>query len=262
MSPDRCDQIFYLPVADEVEIGQLAHQCKLPLLLKGPTGSGKSRYVEFLAQKLDLKLFTISCHEETSSIDLVGRHLVIGQETKWVDGPLTRAVREGAIVYLDEVAEARADTLVLLHALTDHRRTLFIDRTNEEIAAPESFMLVASYNPGYQHGFKELKASTRQRFISMAFDYPDSARESAIVSNESKADEKIVNRLVKLAGKIRNLHNLGLKESVSTRLLIDSAKLIQGGLPPRRACHVAIAQVLTDDNTTLTSLDDLIALHF
>lgn len=254
--------VFYLPVGDEVEIGQLAHTCKLPLLLKGPTGSGKSRYVEYLAQKLDLKLITISCHEETSSIDLVGRHLVIGQETKWVDGPLTRAVREGGLVYLDEVAEARADTLVLIHALTDHRRTLFIDRTNEEIAAPDNFMLVASYNPGYQHGFKELKPSTRQRFISMAFEYPDPKRESDIVATESGADDKTVKCLVKLAGKIRNLHTLGLKESVSTRLLIDAAKLIQKELPPRRACHVAIAQVLSDDDTTLTSLDDLIALHF
>ncbi len=232
------------------------------MLLKGPTGSGKSRFVEYVADRLGLKLLTVSCHEETSAVDLIGRHLVIGQETKWIDGPLTRAVREGALIYLDEIAEARPDTLVLLHSLTDHRRTLFIDRLGEELVAPPSFMLVASFNPGYQHSFKELKASTRQRFLMLSFNYPEPKLESEIIVKESGLASSGADKLVRLAGKIRNLQELGLSETVSTRLLIDAAKLMHKGMAPRLACDVAIVGVLTDEADTTLALRDLAALYF
>lgn len=237
---------YYQQVGKEVEVFSHAYNMKLPLLLKGPTGTGKSRFVEYMAHKLERELITVSCHEETSAVDLLGRYLIRGTETVWQDGPLTRAVREGAIIYIDEIAEARPDTIVALHSLTDHRRVLFLDRHSEAITAPEGFMLVASFNPGYQRGLKELKPSTRQRFISISFDYPEQKVEEEIIHQETGVDNHTAQKLVKIAGKIRKLTELGLNETVSTRLLVDAGKLIKDGLPPRLAGEVAIVHPLTD----------------
>jgi len=251
---------FYKTIGKEQEIFEHAYQNKLPLLLKGPTGTGKSRFVEFMAEKMSKKLYTVACHEETSSTDLIGRYIIKGNETVWVDGPMTRAVKEGAFLYLDEIAEARPDIIVALHSLTDHRRTLFIDKTGETVAADENFMLIATYNPGYQKGFKELKPSTRQRFVSLSFNYPDNKLESEILLKETGIDDDTAKKLVKLGSKIRNLTELGLAETVSTRLLVDAALLIKSCLPQRLSCYVAIAEPLTDDEDTLTALKDLISL--
>ncbi|MBD81020.1 MAG: AAA family ATPase [Crocinitomicaceae bacterium] len=251
---------FYRIIDQEQAIFKHAFENKLPLLLKGPTGTGKSRFVEFMADSLDKKLYTVACHEETSATDLIGRYIIKGSETVWIDGPMTRAVKEGAILYLDEVAEARPDIIVALHSLTDHRRSLFIDKTGETIKAEDSFMLVATYNPGYQKGFKELKPSTRQRFISLSFNYPGKKVESEIVVGETGVDEVIANQLISIGKKIRNLTELGLAETVSTRLLVDAAILIKSGLPKRLSCNVAIAEPLTDDEDTLEALKDLISL--
>jgi len=251
---------FYKVIGKEQEIFEHSYKNKLPLLLKGPTGTGKSRFVEFMAEKFGKKLYTVACHEETSSTDLIGRYIIKGNETVWIDGPMTRAVKEGAFLYLDEIAEARPDIIVALHSLTDHRRTLFIDKTGETVAADENFMLIATYNPGYQKGFKELKPSTRQRFVSLSFNYPDNKLESEILLKETGIDDDTAKKLVKLGSKIRNLTELGLAETVSTRLLVDAALLIKSGLPQRLSCDVAIAEPLTDDEDTLTALKDLISL--
>lgn len=251
---------FYKIIGKEQEIFEHAYQNKLPLLLKGPTGTGKSRFVEFMAEKMSKKLYTVACHEETSSTDLIGRYIIKGNETVWVDGPMTRAVKEGAFLYLDEIAEARPDIIVALHSLTDHRRTLFIDKTGETIVANENFMLIATYNPGYQKGFKELKPSTRQRFISLSFNYPENEVETDILIKETGVEEDVAKKLVKLGSKIRNLTELGLAETVSTRLLVDASLLIKSGLPHRLSCDVAIAEPLTDDEDTLSALKDLISL--
>lgn len=251
---------FYKTIGKEQEIFEHAYQNKLPLLLKGPTGTGKSRFVEFMAEKMSKKLYTVACHEETSSTDLIGRYIIKGNETVWVDGPMTRAVKEGAFLYLDEIAEARPDIIVALHSLTDHRRTLFIDKTGETIVANENFMLIATYNPGYQKGFKELKPSTRQRFISLSFNYPENEVETDILIKETGVEEDVARKLVKLGSKIRNLTELGLAETVSTRLLVDASLLIKSGLPHRLSCDVAIAEPLTDDEDTLSALKDLISL--
>lgn len=251
---------FYKVIGQEQAIFEHAFKNRLPLLLKGPTGTGKSRFVEFMANNLDKKLYTVACHEETSATDLIGRYIIKGSETEWIDGPMTRAVKEGAILYLDEVAEARPDIIVALHSLTDHRRSLFIDKTGETIKADDSFMLVATYNPGYQKGFKELKPSTRQRFISLSFNYPDKKIESEILIGETGIDASMANQLISIGKKIRNLTELGLAETVSTRLLVDAAILIKSGLPKRLSCNVAIAEPLTDDEDTLEALKDLISL--
>jgi len=209
---------------------------------------------------LGKKLYTVACHEETSSTDLIGRYIIKGNETVWIDGPMTKAIKEGAFLYLDEIAEARPDIIVALHSLTDHRRALFIDKTGETIVADENFMLIATYNPGYQKGFKELKPSTRQRFISLSFNYPDNELEKSILIGETGVDEDVAKKLVKLGSKIRNLTELGLAETVSTRLLVDASLLIKSGLPQRLSCDVAIAEPLTDDEDTLIALKDLISL--
>jgi len=253
---------FYEPIGKEIEIFEHAFSNKLPLLLKGPTGTGKSRYVEHMAAKLNKHLITVSCHEETSAIDLLGRYLVKGSETIWQDGPLTRAVREGAIIYIDEIAEARPDTIVVLHSLTDYRRVLYLDRHDEEIQASDDFMLVASFNPGYQGSWKELKPSTRQRFLCVHFDYPKPALEQKIIVGETGISDAIAAKLVKCAVKIRQLTHLGLTESVSTRLLVGAGKLMDSGLGPRMACRVGIVEPLTDDRETAESLNDLISLYF
>ncbi|PIQ23266.1 AAA family ATPase [bacterium (Candidatus Blackallbacteria) CG17_big_fil_post_rev_8_21_14_2_50_48_46] len=256
------DLPYYRPIGQEIQIFEHAWRRRLPLLLKGPTGSGKSRFVEYMAARLNQKLITVSCHEETSAVDLLGRYLIQGAETVWQDGPLTRAVREGAILYLDEIAEARPDTLVVLHSLTDHRRELFLERHNENLKAPESFILIASFNPGYQRGIKELKPSTRQRFLALSFDYPKADIETEILIAETGLDTARAQKLVQLAGKIRKLVEWGLAETVSTRLLIDAGALIADGLPPRLSCEVGIAEPLTDEADTRLALRDLIALYF
>lgn len=255
-------EVYYKPQGREVELFLAAHKLKMSVLLKGPTGCGKTRFVESVAEKLGLNLVTVSCHEETSATDLVGRHLLMGSETVFVDGPLTRAVRQGAILYLDEVAEARPDVLVVLHSITDYRRQLFIERTGETLVAPDSFMVTASFNPGYQKGLKELKPSTRQRFVSIPFTYPLPDPEAEIVAHESQLDLKMVKRLIQIATQIRNLKELGLMETVSTRLLIDAAKLIREGIEPRLACRTAIVEPLTDEDEDRIALTDLISMQF
>jgi nitric oxide reductase NorQ protein len=251
------DAPYYQETKKEAAVFTHAFQNKIPLLLKGPTGTGKSRFVEYMAHQLDQRLITISCHEETSSTDLIGRFIIKGAETVWLDGPLTTAVKEGAILYLDEVAEARPDVIVAIHSLTDHRRVLFIDKLGETVKAHEDFMLVASFNPGYQRGFKELKPSTRQRFVALSFDYPEAHLEKEILIMESGVDPDIAKKLVCIGTKIRNLTELGLAETVSTRLLVDAAKLIQSGLPKRLAVHVAVVEPLTDDPQTGQAMKDL-----
>lgn len=252
------DEPWYLPVADEVQIFEAAYQARLPVLLKGPTGCGKTRFVEHMAwrlyrqcdcarRSLELPLLTVACHEDLTATDLVGRYLLSGDETVWMDGPLTRAVRSGAICYLDEVVEARKDTTVVIHSLTDHRRVLPIEKTGELLDAHADFLLVISYNPGYQSFLKDLKPSTRQRFVSLAFDYPSIEVEATIIAHESGVDAAFAQRLALVGEKVRNLREHGFEEGVSTRLLIYAAQLAAGGIAPRRACDVAIARAVTDD---------------
>ncbi|HMQ43557.1 CbbQ/NirQ/NorQ/GpvN family protein [Mariniflexile maritimum] len=248
---------YYYAIDKELDVFEHAHTCKIPLLLKGPTGTGKSRFVEHMAHKLKSGLITISCHEETSSTDLIGRFIIKGAETVWLDGPLTTAVKNGSIFYLDEIAEARPDVIVAIHSLTDHRRELFIDKLGETVKAHENFMLVASFNPGYQRGFKELKPSTRQRFVALSFAYPEAKIEAEILTSETNIPMDVAKKLVNIATKIRNLTELGLTETVSTRLLVDAAKLIHTGLPKRLAVHVAVIEPLTDDLEVVQALKDL-----
>lgn len=252
---------YYLPVNKEVEVFEHCYRSRLPVMLKGPTGSGKSRFVEFMAHKLGKNLITVACHEETSATDLIGRFLLKGAETVWVDGPLTRAVKEGSIIYLDEIAEARPDIIVAIHPLTDHRRQLYMDKLGTAVAAHPDFLLVISFNPGYQKGFKELKPSTKQRFVGLTFNYPKEKTEIEILLKETKVDEKTAGSLVKIASKIRNLTELGLAETVSTRLLVDAAHLIAADLPKRTAVEAAILQPLTDEEETLAALRDLANLY-
>ena len=248
---------YYHATDKEIEVFEHANKNKIPLLLKGPTGTGKSRFVEYMAHQLNKELITISCHEETSSTDLIGRYIIKGAETVWLDGPLTTAVKRGAIIYLDEIAEARPDVIVAIHPLTDHRRELYIDKLGETVKAHGDFMLVASFNPVYQKGFKELKPSTRQRFVALSFNYPDAKTETTILVNETGLDEDTAKKLVNIGNKIRNLKELGLTETVSTRLLVDAAKLIKSGLPKRLSVKVAVVEPLSDDPEILDALVDL-----
>lgn len=247
---------YYKPTGKELEVFEKVFENRLPLLLKGPTGTGKSRFVEHIAHIKGLTLLTISCHEETSATDLIGRYIIKGAETVWIDGPLTTAVKNGYILYLDEVAEARPDVVVAIHSLTDHRRELYIDKLGETIKAHEDFMLIASFNPGYQKGFKELKPSTRQRFVALSFNYPEAKAEVEILVNETSIDEDTAKKLVNIGNKIRNLKELGLTETVSTRLLVDAAQLISSGLPKRLAVKAAIIEPLTDDLDVIQALVD------
>lgn len=251
------DAPFYLPQADEVAVFEAAARNDLPVLLKGPTGCGKTRFVAHMAARLGRTLYTVACHDDLSAADLVGRYLLKGGETVWTDGPLTRAVREGAICYLDEVVEARKDVTVVLHPLTDDRRILPIDRTGEELDAAPGFMLVASYNPGYQNILKTLKPSTRQRFVAMEFGFPAADHETRIVTQESGLDGDRAVALVRLAGKIRTLKGQDLEEGVSTRLVVYAATLIRQGMSIDRAVSVAMIEPLTDDADARQGLRDL-----
>ncbi|AHB48254.1 ATPase AAA [Hyphomicrobium nitrativorans NL23] len=250
---------FYLSQGDECEIFRAAYNNQMPLLLKGPTGCGKTRFVAHMAASLGRPLYTVACHDDLSAADLIGRFLLKGGETEWVDGPLTRAVREGAICYLDEVVEARKDVAVVLHPLTDDRRMLPIERTGEVLEAGPQFMLVASYNPGYQNILKSLKPSTRQRFLAVDFDFPAAAQEVEIVVAESGLGTDRVAPLVRLAGKLRALKGQDLEEGVSTRLVVYCASLIQGGMPIPRAVEAALIEPLSDDADIKQGLRDLVA---
>ncbi len=250
---------YYLSTGDEVPIFETACRAKLPVMLKGPTGCGKTRFVQHMAWRLKRPLITVACHEDLFASDLLGRFLLMHDETVWVDGPLTRAVRMGAICYLDEIVEARKDTTVVIHPLTDDRRMLSIDKKGEVLHAHPDFMLVISYNPGYQSVLKDLKQSTRQRFASLQFDYPDAGNEARIVAGEGGVEPSVAQRLVALAGKIRNIREQGLTEGASTRLLIYAAQLIRRGIEIKAACRAAVCLPLTDDERLQETLEDLMA---
>lgn len=249
---------FYRPQKNEIGLFEHAWQQQLPMLIKGPTGCGKTRFIEHMAEKLGRPLYTVACHDDLTAADLVGRHLIGENGTYWSDGPLTRAVREGAICYLDEVVEARKDTTVVLHPLTDNRRILPIERTGEILKAPPEFMLVVSYNPGYQNLLKGMKPSTRQRFVSMRFDFPKPELEREVLLGETGIDQSLAEQLVGLANSLRALKDHDLEEAASTRLLVYAASLIKGGFAVREACQAALVEPLTDDEDTLDALMEVI----
>src|SRR5690349_14694554 len=238
---------YYEPTGDECDLFVHAWRNRLPLLLKGPTGCGKTRFVAHMAARLGRPLYTVSCHDDLTAADLTGRYLLKGGDTVWVDGPLTRAVREGAICYLDEVVEARKDVTVVLHPLTDDRRLLPLERTGELLEAPPGFMLVVSYNPGYQNVLKGLKPSTRQRFVALDFGFPAPEVETGIVVHDSGLPRERCVPLVRLANALRDLKGQDLEEGVATRLLVYCASLIAGGMPPQRAIRAAMIEPLTDE---------------
>jgi nitric oxide reductase NorQ protein len=276
------DEPYYEPIHDEEELFRAAFEQKIPVLLKGPTGCGKTRFVEHMAYQLGrpltvireqengagdvspagLPVVTVACHEDLTASDLVGRFLLEGDETRWMDGPLTRAVKAGAICYLDEVVEARKDTTVLIHPLTDHRRILPLEKLGQIIEARDGFLLVISYNPGYQSALKDLKHSTRQRFIAIEFYYPPREVEAKIIAHEAGVDQAVALDLAKLGEKVRNLREHGLGEGVSTRLLIYAGKLMAKGIPARRACQVAIVWGLTDDAEVQRSIEEVVSSIF
>lgn len=249
---------YYLPVGKEVGLFEAAYRGKLPVMLKGPTGCGKTRFIEYMAWRLNRPLITVACHEDLSATDLVGRFLLEGDETVWHDGPLTTAVKHGAICYLDEVVEARKDTIVLIHPLTDDRRILPVEKRGTVLQAPDEFMLVVSYNPGYQSVLKDLKQSTRQRFIGLEFDYPPPPLETAVLVHEGKIDEQTARDLVLIGEKVRNLKGHGLEEGVSTRLLVYAAQLVSSGIDPQLACEVAISSPITDDLELQRSIREIV----
>ena len=273
---------FYQPVKDEIELFMSAYSEKIPVLLKGPTGCGKTRFVEYMAYKLvrpvsvtreakgngkgsdetGRALVTVACHEDLTASDLVGRYLLEGDSTRWIDGPLTRAVKAGAICYLDEIVEARKDTTVLIHPLTDHRRLLPIEKLGQIVEAREGFLLVISYNPGYQSALKDLKHSTRQRFISVEFTHPRKELEAKIIAHESGVSPETADDLAKLGEKVRNLREHGLAEGVSTRLLVYTGKMIHQGIPARRACQVGVVWALTDDTDVQRSIEEVVSSIF
>ena len=253
---------YYQPVDAEVAIFEAAASKHLPVLLKGPTGCGKTRFVEYMAWKLKRPLVTVACHDDLTTADLVGRYLIVGDDTVWLDGPLTAAVRAGAICYLDEIVEARKDTTVVIHPLADTRRALAVDKRGELIPAPPGFMLVISYNPGYQSVLKEIKPSTRQRFVAMDFDYPSAEVEAQIVATEGGIDLELAKKLVKLGELTRNLKGAGLDEGASTRLLVHAAQLMGAGMSAASASTAAVARALTDDPDMTQTLDDLVRAVF
>jgi len=256
------DRPNYISHADEEEIFRNAFGQKIPVILKGPTGCGKTRFVEYMSHTLDVPLLTVACHEDLTASDLIGRFLFRDNETVWEDGPLTLAVRNGGICYLDEIVEARKDTVVVIHSLTDDRRMLFIDKTREVIRAHENFLLVMSYNPGYQNVMKELKESTKQRFVSVLFDHPVPDVETEIIISETGLEREEAEKLAGIGEKVRNLKGFGLAEGVSTRLLVYAARLIGSGLTGYQACRSAVTETLTDDLEVRASLEEMIQLFF
>jgi len=253
---------YYLAQSNEVELFKAAAGMNLPILIKGPTGCGKTRFIEAMGEELGRDVYTVVCHDDLSAADLLGRHLINDKGTYWQDGPLTKAVRYGGICYLDEIIEARKDTTVILHSLADYRRVLPIDRTGEVIEAHPDFMLVVSYNPGYQNVLKGMKPSTKQRFISLSFDYPKAEIEKEVIIKESEVDADTAQKLVDIAQDIRNLDDTDIQEAVSTRLLIYAAKLIVKGFNPYQACMHSIVESLSDEDDVLEVLEKFIALHF
>ena len=275
------DEPFYIPTSDEIEIFESAYRQRVPILLKGPTGTGKTRFVEHMAWRLTeslsppksksassngsgqkLPLITVACHEDLTASDLVGRYLLDADGTRWIDGPLTRAVKSGGICYLDEIVEARKDTTVIIHPLTDHRRSLTIDKLGTVINAADGFLLVVSYNPGYQNALKDLKHSTRQRFVALEFDFPDEETEARIIAHESGCELDTAERLARLGLKIRNLREHGLEEGASTRMLIYAGRLIKEGVSHRRACQVSVTWGITDDPQVQRSIDEVVTSIF
>jgi len=253
---------YYLPSGNEVDVAGQCHARGLALMLKGPTGCGKTRFVEHMAWRLGRPLVTVSCHDDLTASDLVGRFLIRHDDTVWQDGPLTRAVREGAICYLDEVVEARQDTIVVLHPLTDYRRILPIDRTGETLEAAPGFQLVISYNPGYQRMLKDLKPSTRQRFVAIELGFPGPRAEAEIVARESGVERGTAAALVELAGRLRSLGDRGLAEVPSTRLLVAAGRLVAAGIGVREACNAAVVSPLSDDATLLGAMRELVDAMF
>lgn len=253
---------FYQPQGDEVALYEAAYAARLPVMIKGPTGCGKSRFVEHMAHRLGRDLVTVACNEDMTAADLVGRFLLEPNGTRWQDGPLTAAARSGAICYLDEVVEARQDTTVVIHALTDHRRSLPLDKKGETVQAHSDFQLVISYNPGYQSLLKDLKPSTKQRFVAFDFDYPEAAQEAQIVASESGLDVEVCGRLVEIAHAARALKGHGLQEGVSTRLLVYAATLMRGGVSSAAACRMALVRPITDDAQIRDTLDHAIDATF
>ena len=274
------EEPYYLPLGDEIELFEAAFRQRIPVLLKGPTGCGKTRFVEYMSYRLGQPVtrisqggdgpgesgprpfVTVACHEDLTASDLVGRYLLDTDGTRWIDGPLTRAVKRGAICYLDEVVEARKDTTVLIHPLTDYRRLLPIEKLGQVVEAADGFLLVISYNPGYQSALKDLKHSTRQRFISVEFTYPTREQEAEIITHESGVDLAVSVELAKLGEKVRNLKEHGLGEGVSTRLLIYAGRLIERGIAPRRAAQVAVTWALTDDLEVQRSIEEVVTSIF
>jgi nitric oxide reductase NorQ protein len=260
-APSPAARPYYVPVGNEDQVFKAAFRQGLALVLKGPTGSGKTRFVEAMAYDLERPLITVACHDDLTTADLVGRFLLRGSETEWVDGPLTRAVREGAICYLDEIVEARQDTTVVVHPLSDHRRQLPIERLGVTLDAAPGFGLVVSYNPGYQSVLKDLKDSTRQRMVAIEFGFPAPDVEEKIVAHEAGIDHDKAAELVRLGQAIRRLETTGLREVASTRVLIAAAQLIAEGLSPREAARAAIAGPLTDDSTVIGGLAEMIDVY-
>jgi nitric oxide reductase NorQ protein len=277
------DEPYYVPVRDEVKLFEVAYSQKIPVLLKGPTGCGKTRFLEYMAYRLGrpltvvksrspqantsnkqraIPLITVACHEDLTASDLVGRYLLDGDSTKWIDGPLSRAVKAGAICYLDEIVEARKDTTVLVHPLTDHRRILPVEKKGEVIEADDGFLLVVSYNPGYQSTLKDLKQSTRQRFVAIEFDYLPLELEAEVIKHESGVSESIAWDLARLGEKVRNLKEYHLQEGVSTRLLIYAGQLIKQGITPRRACQVAVVWAISDDAGMQQGIEEVVSSIF
>ena len=253
---------YYRTVSNEVELYEAAYSARMPVMLKGPTGCGKSRFVEYMAWKLQKPLITVACNEDMTASDLVGRFLLDANGTKWHDGPLTVAARIGAICYLDEIVEARQDTTVVIHPLTDHRRQLPLEKKGELVSAHPDFQLVISYNPGYQSLMKDLKQSTKQRFGAIDFDYPEAGVESEIVMHETKVDKAIAEKLVQIAHRARNLKGHGLDEGISTRLLAYAGSLISRGIEPRAACQMTLVCPITDDPDMRETLDAAVAMFF
>ncbi|MDH3219715.1 MAG: CbbQ/NirQ/NorQ/GpvN family protein [Gammaproteobacteria bacterium] len=256
------EEPYYEPVGNEIEIFESAYQNQLALALRGPTGCGKTRFMEYMAWRLKLPLITVSCHDDLTASDLIGRYLITDNQTVWIDGPLTAAVRAGAICYLDEIVEARADTTVVIHPLADDRRVLPIEKLGALLVAHESFCMTISYNPGYQSVLKDIKQSTRQRFVALDFDYPKAELEQKIVQNEAGLDAISARQLVRFAQLTRNLKGAGLDEGASTRLLVHAGKLMVSGVDPVDACASAVSQALSDDREVIAAVNELCASVF